>query len=127
MPRVIHFEIPADDPERAADFYTKVFGWEVKKWEGPQDYWMVMTGPEKEPGINGAIMKRLVPIAGDSVIAYINSISVSSVDEYVKRILDNGGVLTMPKVGISKVGWLAYCKDTEGNIFGILEEDKNVK
>ncbi|HPT75026.1 MAG TPA: VOC family protein, partial [Methanomassiliicoccaceae archaeon] len=55
MPRVIHFEIPAEDPERAVEFYKKVFGWKIDKWEGPIDYWLVMTGENDEPGINGAI------------------------------------------------------------------------
>ena len=57
MPRVTHFEIPADDPERAADFYRKVFGWEIKKWDGPVDYWLVTTGSADEPGIDGGIAK----------------------------------------------------------------------
>ncbi len=56
MPRVIWFEIPAYNRERAAKFYEDVFGWKVEKWEGPFDYWLVTTGEEGEPGINGAIM-----------------------------------------------------------------------
>jgi len=44
MPRVVHFEIHADDPQRAANFYQGVFGWDIKKWEGPEDYWLVTTG-----------------------------------------------------------------------------------
>jgi len=54
MTRVVHFEIHADDPERAAAFYRSVFGWEIRKWDGPFDYWLVMTGPREEMGIDGA-------------------------------------------------------------------------
>ncbi len=58
MPRPVHFEIHADDPERAAAFYRSVFDWEIEKWEGPREYWLVTTGPEGTPGINGGLMKR---------------------------------------------------------------------
>ena len=63
MPRVVHFEIHADDPERAVNFYQDVFGWQIVKWEGPQDYWLITTGPDDEPGINGGLMKRSDPSA----------------------------------------------------------------
>lgn len=58
MPRVVHFEIHADDPERAAAFYSSVFGWEIMKWDGPFDYWLVRTGPREEMGIDGGILRR---------------------------------------------------------------------
>lgn len=61
MPRVVHFELSADNPDRAVKFYTKVFNWKIEKWAGPQDYWLITTGGEKEPGINGAIMQRSDP------------------------------------------------------------------
>ena len=49
MARVVHFEIPADNPERALDFYGKLFGWQFQKYPGPQDYWLVTTGPGNQP------------------------------------------------------------------------------
>jgi len=58
MPRVVHFEFYVDDPERAVKFYQEVFGWKITKWEGPVDYWLVTTGEEGEPGIDGAIARR---------------------------------------------------------------------
>jgi len=58
MPRIVHFEIPADDPQRAAAFYKKAFGWKIEKWPGPMEYWMVTTGPDGTPGINGGLMKK---------------------------------------------------------------------
>jgi len=73
---VIHFEIPADNPERTVDFYRKVFGWKIDKWGGPANYWLVKTGAEKEPGINGAITEKR-----DNIPATTNTISVPSFDK----------------------------------------------
>ena len=70
MPRVVHFEIHAETPERAMEFYSGVFGWEFSKWEGTQDYWLITTGPDEEPGINGGLVRRQGEIDGQAVIAY---------------------------------------------------------
>ncbi len=117
MPRVSHFEINADDPERAARFYRDTFGWVITKWEGPVDYWLVTTGPDSEPGINGAIMKRM---PGSSTI---NTIVVDSVDKYIKLVKSAGGKVLMPKQTIPGIGYQAYVTDTEGNVFGIHQTD----
>src|SRR5258705_1814619 len=58
MSRVVHFEIPAENPERAAVFYKKTFGWKVEKWPGPMEYWMVNTGSDSAPGINGGVFSK---------------------------------------------------------------------
>jgi predicted enzyme related to lactoylglutathione lyase len=121
MPRVIHFEISADDPERAVAFYRDVFGWEFHKWEGPEDYWLVKTGPDSQPGINGGLFIRKGPVG------HVNSIDVPSVDEFVAKIQSKGGEIVMPKRAIPGVGWLAYAKDTEGSIFGIHQSDPSAK
>ncbi len=118
MPRVVHFEIPADDPQRASRFYSKVFGWKLDKWEGPMEYWMVTTGDPAAPGINGGLMKRRHP--GQPVV---NTLDVPSVDEYVAAVEKQGGKVVVPKMAIPGVGWLAYCTDTEGNIFGMMQSD----
>jgi uncharacterized protein len=122
MPRVIHFEMQADQPERAVSFFKNVFGWKIEKWGGNEDYWLVKTGDDKEPGINGAIMRRN-PISGPTT----NTISVSSVDEFSSKILANGGKIVAPKMPIPGVGYFAYCQDTEGNVFGIMQEDPAAK
>jgi predicted enzyme related to lactoylglutathione lyase len=119
MARVVHFEINADDPERAAQFYTKVFGWKVEKWAGPLDYWLLMTG-EGEPGIDGAVTKR-----GDPPETTVNTVDVPSVDKCVAKVKENGGAVIVPKMPVPGVGWLAYCKDTEGNTFGLMQADTN--
>jgi predicted enzyme related to lactoylglutathione lyase len=127
MPRVVHFEISADDPERAAKFYTNVFGWTITKWEGPMDYWMVMTGKD-EPGIDGGLSKRQMPLTGkDGVIAYTCTIGVDSVDTYTGKVTAAGGTIVQPKSPIPGIGWFALCKDTEGNIFGLMQDDKSAK
>ena len=123
MPRVVHFEIHAGEPERAISFYQSVFGWQFQKWEGPLEYWMIITGPEGTPGINGGLVNRSGDIAGDSVTAYVCTIDVPSVDPYAEKIVANGGAIVVPKMPIPGVGWLVYAKDTEGNIFGVHQED----
>ena len=127
MPRVIHFEIHADEPERAVKFYQSVFGWKVEKWEGPMDYWLVYTGKD-EPGIDGAIVQRIQPLrGGDGVIAYVCTVSVKPIDEYVEKVKANGGKISRPKGAIPGTGWFAQCYDTEGNLFGLMEDDLNAK
>ncbi len=122
MPRVIHFEVNVDDPERAAKFYETAFGWKIKKWEGPIDYWLVKTGEDKEPGIDGAIMRRM-----DKKAITCNTIGVSSVDLFLKKIVKAGGKVVQKKTTIPGVGYMAYCADTEGNVFGIMQDDSSAK
>jgi predicted enzyme related to lactoylglutathione lyase len=134
MNRVIHFEIHSADPERAAEFYHKVFGWDIKEWVVPgieiakaNRYWLVTTGSKGEPGINGGVLFRrgAAPGDGQPVNAYVCTIGVASVDECVEKAVAAGATVALPKMPIKGVGWLAYCKDTEGNIFGIMQDDKN--
>lgn len=121
MPRVVHFEIPADDPARAQKFFEDVFEWTFQKWDGPQPYWLVTTGPEGTPGINGGMMRRN---PGKPVV---NTIEAPSVDEYVAKVEANGGKIVVPKMAIPGVGWLAYFTDPEGNIHGIHTPDPSAK
>jgi len=127
MPRVVHFEIHAADPDRAVNFYTTLFGWSFQKWEGPMDYWLVTTGPNEQPGINGGLVRRQGEIDGQAVIAYVCTVDVEDLDASVQTALDNGGQIALPKMPIPGMGWLAYCKDTEGNIFGMMQGDPNAK
>ena len=120
MTRVIHFEISSDDPERAKIFYEKVFDWKIERW-GPIEYWLINTGSESEPGIDGAIKIR------EGQESTINTISVPSLDEFMKKVEENGGEVLSPKTSIPGVGYHTYCKDTEGNVFGIMEDDETSK
>jgi uncharacterized protein len=127
MNRVIHFEIHAEKPERAVAFYTSLFHWEFHKWDGPAEYWLVKTGPDSQPGINGGLVCRRGPNTGEAVIAYVCTVDTASVDDAVASITQLGGTIALPKMPIPGVGWLAYAKDTEGNIFGVMQADKNAK
>jgi predicted enzyme related to lactoylglutathione lyase len=127
MPRVVHFEIHAGDPQRAISFYEKVFGWTFQKWEGPMPYWLVITGPDDERGINGGLIQRQGALDGQAVIAYVCTIDVAKIDSSVATVEASGGTVVVPKMPIPGVGWLVYCKDTEGNIFGIMEASPNAK
>ena len=127
MPRPVHFEIHADQPERAVAFYEKVFGWTSQKWDGPQPYWLLTTGPDSEPGINGGVTHRHSPATDDSVTAYVCTIGVETLDDYVGKAQSNGGTVAMPKMAVPGIGWLAYFKDTEGNLFGMLQPDTNAQ
>jgi len=118
MPRPVHFEIPAENPERAMQFYSGVFGWKFNKWDGPMDYWVISTGQAGEPGIDGGLMPRRDPNQ-----PCVNTVSVANVDESLRAIEKGGGLCVVPKMAVPGVGWLAYCKDTEGHIFGIMQMD----
>ena len=123
MPRVVHFEIMADDPDRATKFYEQVFGWKTQRWgDGAQSYWLMTTGDESEPGINGGIMRRdprFPPI--------VNTLGVDDVEAYCEKVTAGGGKVTMPKFAVPGAGWVAYCEDTEGNPFGVYKSDKSAK
>ena len=127
MPRVVHFDIQADDTGRAKKFYGDVFDWEFADKKGLMEYYSITTGPDKEHGINGGLAKRDKQSPTGSTIAFINTISVPSVDDYTEKITQAGGKITMPRMAISGGGWHAQFKDTEGNIFGIVEDGPNAK
>jgi uncharacterized protein len=132
MNRISHFEIQADNPERAAKFYRELFGWDIKEWivsgfeaEDENRRWLVTIGSETEPSINGGILFRRGPAPGEGqpVNAYVCTISVTDIDESVDKMLKAGGSIALPKAAVTGVGWVVYCKDLEGNIFGMMQED----
>lgn len=122
MNRPIHFELGVVEPERAVKFYESVFGWQATKWDGPMPYWLVTTGPNDKPGINGAIL-----IHQDKAPRTVNTIGVENVDEAVAKVTAAGGQNVVPKMAIPGIGWLAYCLDTEGNLFGVYHDDKSAQ
>lgn len=122
MPKINHFEINADDPLRAKNFYEKVFNWQIEKWEGPLEYWLITAGEEGEQGINGGLQKR--ENEGDEIFNYVG---VSSVEETLTKIKENGGEILIPKSPIPGIGYFAFFRDTEGNRLGIMEEDESAK
>jgi predicted enzyme related to lactoylglutathione lyase len=123
MSRVVHFQLSAEDPDRAAKFYGQVFGWKFEKWSGPMEYWMVNTGADTQPGINGGLGRRLAGAPANTV----NTIDVPSVDEYSAKVGNSGGKVIAPKMAIPGVGYFAMCQDTEGTTFGIMQFDETAK
>ena len=79
MARVIHFELPAENTERAMAFYSQVFGWEFHKWDGPMEYWLVKTGPEEAFGISGGLAAHDPELPK----APINVIDIEDIDESI--------------------------------------------
>ena len=122
MTRVVHFEIAVDNPERAIKFYQEVFGWKISKWEGSTDYWFAVTGKEDVPGIDGALQPR-----SDAPQSIINIISTANIDETLDQITKLGGSILRPKMAVPGVGWAAYAKDTEENVFGLMQSDPSAK
>lgn len=129
--RIVHFEIHADDMERAKTFYGDVFGWTFEKWGGEPEYWMVMTAPKdsKEHGINGGLMARpgKSPEKGSGGNAFVCTVQVENFDEIAGKIKDAGGEVAMPKFALPGMAWQGYFIDTEGNMFGIHQPDKDAK
>jgi len=112
---VIHFEIHVRDAQRAAAFYSEVFGWDITRPEPEQAYWLAKTGPDSERGINGAFVKRT-----NEIDAVINTISVDDLKTSIMKVRELGGEIVR-EVIIDGVGQFAYCRDCEGNLFGMLQ------
>ena len=119
MPRVVHFEFTAEDPDRASTFYRNVFGWQFTKWDGPEDYWIIKTG-ENEPGIDGGMLRRREGSPNATT-----SINVDSLDRHLDLITREGGTVIVPPTDVPKVGSYAFCKDTEGNIFSVMQPEQS--
>ncbi|HZB67474.1 MAG TPA: VOC family protein [Ornithinibacter sp.] len=129
MSRPVHFEIQADDVERAKTFYGNVFGWAFQDYSEVMSspYWGVTTGDEGEPGINGGLQSRPTPAPGEGhgTNAAVLTISVADFDATAASIDRAGGRVAMPKFALPGMAWQGYFVDTEGNTFGIHQPDEN--
>ena len=128
MPRVAHFEIHATEPAKLAAYYRELFGWKMQHL-AHIDYWLIDTSEGSEPGINGGLLQRRgpKPAEGQAVNAFMCTVNVSSVDDFRAKALKLGGTEALPKMAIPGVGYVAYCKDPDGNIFGLHQADPNAK
>ena len=122
MPRIVHFELNVKDVDKTIKFYEAVFGWKIEKWSGPMDYWLIMTGDEKEPGIEGGL-----GYIEEGFPQVVNTIDIDNIDKVIKKIESNGGEIVRDKHAVPGVGWLAYFKDTEGIVIGIMQKDPEAK
>ncbi len=127
MSRVVHFEIQADDVERAKAFYASAFDWSFEDYSQftGSTYWGVVTGPQDRLGINGGLLQRPVPApdVGQGTNAYVCTMEVEDYDATERRILDAGGQVALPKMALPGMAWQGYYLDTEGNTFGIHQPD----
>lgn len=124
MPRVVHFEIHGSDPERLVAFYSDLFAWQITKWDGPMDYWLVGTG-SGVPGIDGAILRRqgAAPATGQAVNAYVCTVDVEDLDATLARAGRLGAEVAVPRMTVPGIGWLAYIRDPDENILGLMQSD----
>lgn len=118
--RVVHFEIPYDDQQRAASFYTDAFGWKLTSMPDMK-YVLVTTGPgdqgPSEPGfINGGLLARGLPVGTPLVV-----VDVDDIDESLQKIENLGGTTVSAKQPVGDMGFAAYFKDPEGNLLGLWE------
>jgi predicted enzyme related to lactoylglutathione lyase len=136
MPTIVHFEIPADDVEKAKKFYTDLFGWKIEKLSvtddsrltsvataQPIEYWIITTIDDKgNKALGGGIMKRQMPEH-----QVTNYFGVKSLDEYSSKVKKLGGKVIAPKHTVPGMGYFALCIDTENNAFAIWETDEKAK
>lgn len=127
--RPIHFEIQADDMARAQAFYGSVFGWTFEDYSNyvGAPYVGVTTGPEGEPGINGAILPRPAPAPApeQGTNAWVITIGVDDYDAVHEKLLAAGASVALPKMALPGMAWQGYYLDTEGNTIGIHQPDPN--
>ncbi len=137
MCRIIHFEVQAQDPERAAAFYRDVFGWDIREWvipgvrmEDENRFWLVNTMVDPvQATVNGGIVFRRgePPTEGQAVNAFLCTVEVPDLGAFVEKVRASGGRVMDPRMAIRGIGWWARCADTEGNLFGMLQPDPKAR
>ena len=126
--RVVHFELPADNEERAKSFYQKVFGWDISKYPG-MEYHVVGTTevdpktrmPTQPGAINGGLTKR-----NNEVKNTVITVDVPDIEAALKNIEKLGGKMVRKKEPVADIGFTAYFKDTEGNIVGLWQSARRM-
>ena len=123
MPTIVHFDIATDDPERAKKFYKALFDWKMESPPGMTDYYLIETTDlEGKIGVGGGLGKR-----GEANQRITSYIGVNSVDDYSSKVTKLGGKVIQSKITVPRWGYLAICTDTENNMFGLWQDDKNAK
>jgi predicted enzyme related to lactoylglutathione lyase len=117
------FAIHVDDTDRAVAFYTAVFGWRFEPW-GPPGFYLIQTGDDASPGVQGLMHKRQEPRTGTGLNGFEPTFSVDDVDAIAAAVEANGGTLTMKPSHIPTVGTLIRFLDTEGNDVGAMHYEE---
>lgn len=116
---LVHFEIPADNPEKLADFYGRLLGWTFEK--APEmDYWFVTTVEEGKEGVNGGMVRRTGPQQMP-----MNYYQVESIDDFAAKVASMGGTVATAKQAVPGMGWFGLFLDPDGNPFGLWQDDPN--
>jgi len=125
MSRVVHFEIHAADPDALIRFYSALFSWNFQSYGPDERYWLITTGTDGEPGINGGLMRRIGGGAesGQPVNAYVCTVGVASAKDSLDKATSLGAEVALPMMPVPGIGWLCYVKDPDGNIFGMMQSD----
>jgi predicted enzyme related to lactoylglutathione lyase len=121
---VSFFAINADDVPRARKFYQAVFQWGFEPW-GPPGFYLIQTSKERAPdAMGGALQERRELAPGQKMIGFECTITVADIDQTIRAIEANGGRVAAPKYHIPTVGTVAYFFDTEGNVAGIIQRER---
>jgi predicted enzyme related to lactoylglutathione lyase len=115
-----HFAVHAGDVNRARKFYEQAFGWQFTAC-GPPGFFLIKTGTDEDPGVQGALQGRREVVAGKPMFAFECTLGVDSIDETIKAVEANGGKIVMPKFHIPTVATLIFFEDTEGNVVGAMQ------
>ena len=122
MAAIVHFDVPAEDTARARKFYEQLFGWKSESWPGMDFYLISTKNLDGTPGVGGGLGKQMDPSQ-----RMMNYFGVTSIDAAMKKVTSIGGKLITDKMPVPGMGYLANCMDTEGNFFGLWEENKEAK
>jgi uncharacterized protein len=118
MPTIVHFDVPAEDIERAKKFYSALLGWKFESFPKMQYNLITTTNLDGTLGVGGGMGKRMEPSQ-----RMMNYFGVSSIDAAMKQVKNLGGSILSKKMAVPQMGYLVNCVDTEGNAFGLWEED----
>jgi len=122
MPTIVHFDVAAEDPERAKKFYAALFGWKFESYPAMQYNIITTANLDGTPGVGGGLGKLMVPSQ-----RITNYFGVASIDAAMKQVKSLGGNVVTEKMAVPAMGYLANCTDTEGNPFGLWEADTNAR
>ena len=121
--RVVHFEIPADDLDRARAFYRSAFGWGLDVFPG-MPYTMVRTTPTDDQGrpteagsINGGMLARQEPVTHPVI-----TVDVDDIDKALETVTAAGGSVVLGRQAVGDMGFTAYVRDTEDNLIGLWQD-----
>jgi len=121
MNRVVNFDFPTENAEKAKSFFTDIFGWKFTEWYN-KDYWLIETGEKHRQGINGSMIKRRHDMHVPSIMVQVENIDIT-----LKKVIEEGGKINFAKMSIPKVGWMAYINDPENNVVCIMQFDGDAK